>query len=166
MSLSFQSTHSTKAAAIQLLPSPRNAWICRRFGPFCRYPAMASCALVGLGRSNYFQTRERNKGKESKSCSSMVLEGGCFLFIRETYREGGGGPLLSLLGAAKRLFLFLLHNGCRKLLVISKRSRIQSATLKGSTTNGSTSAHGLHYATPNSLGSAFSNGRSSLSGLS
>ena len=31
------------------------------------------------------------------------------MFIRETYREGGGGPLLSLLGAAKRLFLFLGH---------------------------------------------------------
>ena len=60
---------------------------------------MASCALVGRGRSNDFQTRDRNNGKESKSWSSMVLEGGCFLFIRETYREGGGGPLLSLLGA-------------------------------------------------------------------
>ena len=35
-SLSLNRVHNTNAAVIQLLPTPRNPWICRRFGPSWR----------------------------------------------------------------------------------------------------------------------------------
>jgi len=44
-------------------------------------------------------------GHRFKRASTVLVLG----VIRETYTEGGGGPLQSLLGVAKRLFLFLGH---------------------------------------------------------
>ena len=72
LSLSRYRIQRAKAAAIQLLPRPRNAEICSRLGPFWRYVAMAIWALVGRGRSSDFQTRARNKGKEALRRSSEV----------------------------------------------------------------------------------------------
>jgi hypothetical protein len=33
---SLKSVHNTNAPVIQLLPTPRKAWICSRLGPCCR----------------------------------------------------------------------------------------------------------------------------------
>ena len=54
---------------------------------------MASCALVGRGRSNDFHTRERNKGKLAARRAS---KGALDVIRRKDTHEGGEGPCSGL----------------------------------------------------------------------
>jgi hypothetical protein len=55
---------------------------------------MASCALVGRGRSNDFHTRERNKGKLAARRAS---KGALDVIRRKDTHEGGRGAKETLL---------------------------------------------------------------------
>ena len=72
LSGSLNNTHNTKAAVIQDLPTPLKALICNRFGPCCKYSAIANCALVGLGRLSSCHTNERKTLKSSLILASKV----------------------------------------------------------------------------------------------
>jgi hypothetical protein len=64
-------------------------------GPCWRYSAIASCALVGRGRSNDFHTRERNKGKLAARRAS---KGALVVIRRKDTHEGGRGASMTLVG--------------------------------------------------------------------
>ena len=71
LSGSLNNVQRTNAAVIQDLPTPRNAWICNLLGPFCKYSAIQSCALVGGGNVKCVQTAVRKYLKSSCSCFSI-----------------------------------------------------------------------------------------------
>ena len=69
----LNSVQRTKAAVIQDLPTPRNAWIWSRFGPCCRYSAIHNCALVGAGRLRCVHTAVRKYLKSSCNLDSIFI---------------------------------------------------------------------------------------------
>ena len=67
---------------------------------------MASCALVGEGRSSDFHTKERNNGNDSLSRCSMGLEGACFSVLGIRYLKGKRGGLQRRIAPSHAVLLF------------------------------------------------------------